>query len=533
MTRTLSLAVLLLLSTTASAQFGALTFTLGPIERIGSSDIANSFGTLHNSSGLDVRNVSVEVNLTGPLTTYIGGEQSELWNCRNQATPYRLSCTTPLIRAGESTRVQLYVGPLQEARVTLSAQASWQWYEATLYTESYIRSRSFGREVLVTNSGDAGEGSLRAAIEYVNDVCVRDAVPCNIVFRIDAPVPERGWFTILPNTPLPAITAPELEIDGSSQTRFSGDTNPHGPEIALDGSGLGTGHGLELAGSGTVEVRNLAIGGFPWVGIAVTRDSFSRSIISDNYIGTDATGTRALPNRSRGVVFQLPASEFNVTNNIISGNGRSGVFIEGGYSVTLEENRIGVGVDGQPLPNGAAGVLIGPQTTDILLRRNTIAHNTKFGVAVAPEVARFALVENSITRNGFIGIDRGLDGFSGYENDDSDIYHAKIPPPRIESATYDPSTNRTSVIGTYNDANDHWGTWKVTLFRSTVNDGQGEAVLGHTAAINGTGTFRLSVWGDFTGQFITATGQRALFLGLSGDWFWTSEFSEAVKVLPQ
>ena len=530
MTRTLSLAVLLLLSTTASAQFGALEFNLGPIERIGSSGIANSFGTLHNNSGLDVPDVSLEIDLTGPLKTYIGGETSELWNCRNLETPYKLVCTTPVIRAGESMRVQLYVGPLQQARVTLSGRARWQWYEATLYTEPAIRSRSFGREVVVTNSGDAGAGSLRAAIEYANDVCARDAVACNIVFRIDGPVPERGWFTIFPNTPLPAITAPEIEIDGSSQTRFSGDTNPHGPEIALDGSALGIGHGLELTGTGIAEVRHLAIGGFPWIGIAVKRQSFG-SVISDSYIGTDATGTRALPNGSRGIVFNLPASEFDVTNNVISGNGRSGVFIEGGYSVTLEENKIGVGVDGRPLPNGAAGVLIGPQATDILLRRNTIAHNTKFGVAVAPQVATFALVDNSITRNGFIGIDRGLDGFSGYETDDFDLTNAKIGPPRIVSATFNPLANTTTVIGTYNEANDHWGTWKVALFRNTVNDGQGEFVFGQTAAIDGI--FRFTTRGDFTGQFITATGRRDLYLGFSGYWFWTSEFSEAVEVLPQ
>ena len=69
MPRALSLVVLLLLSTTASAQFGALQFTLGPIERIGTSDIANTFGTLHNSSGFDVQNVTVQINLNGPLTT--------------------------------------------------------------------------------------------------------------------------------------------------------------------------------------------------------------------------------------------------------------------------------------------------------------------------------------------------------------------------------------------------------------------------------------------------------------------------------
>ena len=314
----------------------------------------------------------------------------------------------------------------------------------------------------------------------------------------------------------------------SSQTLFSSDTNPLGPEIALDGSALYFGHGLEIGGAGIAVVRNLAIGGFPWNGIAITRDSFARSVIADNYIGTDATGTRALPNGDRGLTFDLPASEFDVTNNIISGNGRSGVFIASTYSVTLGENRIGTGADDLPLPNGAAGVLIGPQARDVLLRRNTIAHNTKFGVAVATETAQFALVDNSITGNGFIGIDRGLDGFSGYENDETDILRTKIPPPRLVSATFNPAANTTTVVGTYYNSFEAYGTWNITLFRNTVNDGQGEAVLGHTAAFNER--FTLTVPGDLRGQFITATGQRKLFLGWSGDWFWTSEFSEAVEV---
>ena len=532
-TRTLTLVVLLFLSTTAFAQFDALTMSFGPIERIGDSDIANSFVTVHNSSYLDVPNVYVRVNLTNsyvPETTYIGGQNDELWTCQNDETPFRLVCSAPLIPAGQSVRLQLYVGPIKpESRVTLSGNAIWQWYEAQPFSETVTQTRSFGREVGVTNSGDAGPGSLRAAIEYANDACTRDAVPCRIVFRIDAPVPERGWFTILPNTPLPAITsAPHIEIDGASQTLFSGDTNPLGPEVALDGSALYFGHGLEIGGTGIAVVRNLTIGGFPWNGIAVTRDSYARSVIEGNYIGTDATGARALPNGGRGITFDLPASEFDVINNIVSGNARSGVFIAGAYSVTLEENTIGRGSDGRPLPNGAAGVLIGPQVTEALLRRNTIANNTKFGVAVATEAAQFALVDNSITGNGFIGIDRGLDGFSGYENNDFDVYHAKIPPPRVMSATFNPAANRTTIIGTYNDANDYWGRWKITLFRNTVNDGQGEFVLGHTAAISGT--FRLELPGDLRGQFITATGQRELVLGYSGYWYWTSEFSEAVEV---
>lgn len=518
--RSLFLAVLLLLSTAAFAQTGALTFTLGPIEMIGTSDIANSFGTLTNRSNLDITNVTLDVDLHAPLATYIAGQNDASWTCQNDISPYRLVCTNPLIRAGESSQLQIYVGPIQESRVQLFAQARWQYFEAQLRTEPAYQTRSFGREVLVTNSGDAGPGSLRAAIEYANATCTDESLPCRIVFNIPPPVPSSGWYTILPNTPLPALTATDIEIDGATQTNFTGNTNPLGPEIALDGSGVGIGHGLRLEGQGLVFVRNLAIGGFAWDGIAVSRDSFARSVIADNYIGTDATGTHAVPNGSRGITFDLPASEFDVTHNLISGNARSGVFIAGAYSITLQENTIRA--------NGAAGVLIGPQATTTLLRRNVIANNTKFGVAIAPEVNRYSLVDNSITGNGFIGIDRGLDGFSGYENDDQIVTAAKIPPPRLLSATYEPRNNETTIVGEYYGESDHWGTWTMTLFRNTTNDGQGEFVLGHTVANNGT--FRFVVPGDLRGQFITATGQRAMFLGLSGDWTWTTEFSEPVQV---
>ena len=527
MPRSQVLALLLSFAGSAAAQTDALTFTLGPIERIDDTDIARSFGVLHNR-GLDIHDVTVNVDLTGPRTTYIGGESDSGWSCRNGQTPYVLHCTTPLIRAGESKTLQIYVGPLREARVHLAAQASWQSFEAVLYSPVSHQNGALAREFVVSNSGDPGAGSLRAAIDASNEECARDQVPCSIVFQIDAPVPERGWHTIIPNTPLPAITAPDIEIDGATQTRFSGDTNPLGPEVALDGSALWAGHGLQIAGTGLAFVSNLAIGGFPWHGIAVTRDSFASSRIESNYIGTDATGTRAHPNRSRGIAFDLPASDFEVTHNIISGNGRSGVFIAGAFNVTLTENQIGTGTAGVAIPNGASGVFVGDDASDILLRRNTIAHNAWFGVALSQRVARFTLLENSITRNGFIGIDRGLDGFSGYHFDDLDVRNASIPPPRLLSAIYDPAADRTTITGRYRPERDHEGIWEFSLFASTVGDGQGETFLGTTSTANGTFTF--NVTGNLSGRFITATGRRYLRIGLSGDWFWTSEFSEPIEV---
>lgn len=509
MTRSLTLAVLLLLSTIASAQQpGFLTVSLPPFEYIGESDIARGFATVRNDTGADIRDVLVRVHMAAAPTVFLGGE-----GCVNFETPDVVHCAMPLIRAGESIPLQLYIGPIREARVYLTAQVAAN----TPPVSAVRRTVSFPRDFAVTNTGDEGPGTLRDAIERVNRDCLGYGLPCRIAFHIDQPVPASGWHTILLNSPLPGIMTPDVEIDGATQTQFGGDTNPLGPEITLDGSGLGAGHGLVLTGRGFVSVSNLAIGGFPWDGIAVLREGFSGSVIADNYIGTDASGTKALPNRSRGITFNRPSSNFEVRHNLISNNIRSGVFAAGVYNLVLSENTIRA---------NSAGIFLGPETHDVRVERNSIVENAQFGVAIGPATSSYNLVDNSITRNGFMGIDRGIDG-PGYEPDSRDPIRAYVDPPQLLSAHYDPSANTTTIAGTYFDARVQYSMWELTLFRNTVNDGQGEAVIGHTTASNGM--FSLTVPGDLRGQFITATGQLTLLIE-TGPYYWTGEFSEAIEV---
>lgn len=512
MTRSLTLVVLLFLSSIAAAQPGPggdlTVLPLPSFEYIGDSNIARGFALIRNRTGAEVRDAILTVRMTGPLTTYIGGD-----GCTNTDTPYELQCTIPLIRPGQILPLQLYIGPIREARVFLRAQVIWNGP----VSPAVFKTVSFPRDFVVTNTGDEGPGTLRDAIERVNHDCLEYGLPCRIAFHIDQPVPANGWYTIYPNTPLPGIITPDVEIDGATQTQFGGNTNVLGPEIMLDGSALGIGHGLILAGRGFVSVTNLAIGGFPWDGIAVLREGFSGSTIADNYIGIDA-GAQPRPNRSRGITFNRPSSFFEVRHNRISSNVRSGVFIAGAYQVRVSENTISA---------NSAGVFLAPDSHEVTVEGNYIVDNAQFGVAVAPETTAYRLVDNSITRNGFIGIDLGLDGFSGYDGDDSVLSRAKVPPPRLLSATYDPVTDATTITGLYSDYRVQYGSWEITLYRSSVNDGQGEAPFGHTTARNGIFTFTVS--GDFRGQFITATGFHQLLIEV-GPYYWTSEFSEAVEV---
>jgi hypothetical protein len=509
-----SLVVLLLLSTVVTfsaaalpAQEGTLTIELPSFEYLGDSDIAHGFATLRNTGQKDVYDSVVSVRMNGAPTIYLGGD-----GCVNGDTPHTLSCSVPFIAAGASRTIQLYLGPIREARVFLAATAVWN---GPVNAEAK-RTVSFPRDYVVTNTGDEGPGSLRAAIDAVNADCDL-GIPCRIAFHIGAPVPPNGWFTIYPNTPLPEITAADIEIDGATQTQFGGDTNPLGPEIELNGAATGVGHGLVLGGRGFASISNLAIGGFPWDGIAVQRNAFSESTITNNYIGTDASGTRALPNLSRGITFNRPAIDFDVTHNLIAHNVRAGVFVAGGFNLLFAENTIRA---------NSAGIFLGPDSHDIRVERNSIRENTQFGVAVGPATASYELVDNSITRNGFMGIDRGLNG-PGYEPDERDPVIAHVAPPRVLSARYDPIANITTITGTYFDDRMYFA-WEVALFQSSVNDGQGEEPIGRATVTNGA--FSLTVPGDRRGKFITATGQLTLTIEIGGPYHWTSEFSEAIEV---
>jgi hypothetical protein len=80
---------------------------------------------------------------------------------------------------------------------------------------------------LVTNTGDAGAGSLRQAILDSNGTPGRNeidfAIPASTAANLDVPVPgfdpvNQTW-TITPLTPLPTITNPVI-IDGYSQAQF-------------------------------------------------------------------------------------------------------------------------------------------------------------------------------------------------------------------------------------------------------------------------------------------------------------------------
>ncbi len=178
----------------------------------------------------------------------------------------------------------------------------------------------------VTNSNDSEPGSLRPAIEDANGDGAR---PHTIVFNIPRSDPrfDGAVFTIAPFSSLPNVNG-GTAIDGSTQTAFSGDTNPEGPEVVLDGNSL-VPIGLTLSGDGNT-VDSLVVQGFVDSGIYAGWEtdrtpSFNR--IVNNYFGTDASGTAPAPNGIGILIrgYASPSEQANsnlIEDNLISGNVR-------------------------------------------------------------------------------------------------------------------------------------------------------------------------------------------------------------------
>lgn len=229
-----------------------------------------------------------------------------------------------------------------------------------------------------------------------------------------------GVQTITVASNLPPITATNVTIDGTTQSGIGGV-----PLIQLSGNGTPT-IGIDIQGS-TDTVNGLIINGFTAVGI---NDSGSRFNMSNNYIGTNSTGSAAAAN-GEGVLIVNTGAPI-ISSNVISGNTNNGIDIINSFFNIVFANKIGVGADGiTALPNGGAGVSISNNSRGSLIgngksgNSNIIANNGGAGVVIgntpADTSSTNAVLNNSIYNNAAsstkLGIDLGNDGVTPNSTD--------------------------------------------------------------------------------------------------------------------
>lgn len=498
-----------------------------------SSGVGNDTRVGENVSPRDIR---VEYTATNAVIERI--EAPSILSCSiDGATAV---CTAP------SLILEYDFESIRDIRVTLRASGDRRGDAAVLsmrassnlpdFNDANSRTQSAVRVIRwieVKTAADEGAGSLRDAMEQANATCTPG--PCRIVFEIPGPVPAEGWFTITPSRPFPPLTSSRISIEGTRQTAFTGDTNPAGPEVAIDGRFAH--HGLELLNRCESVVEGLAIGNFDAnQAIRMTApdscpefDRADRREIARNHIGVDPSGTVAWPNR-RGI--SANDSGVLVSKNVISHNTYSGIWMMRG-PIRIRENRFE--------HNGASGIFLGPQTTFAEVLENTIAEHREMGVAVARGAREIDIRQNAMKNNGGLGIDWGLDGVSPVDGDDSNFGASNAPV--LLTARYIASEDRTVVnlvlktspLGPYMNGG------SLDFYANEGPDGDGERWIGSHIHPDLSKPVVVSLFGDHRGKWINATWTRAYFdfaetppgpkaEALFGGHSMTSELSNAVLV---
>jgi CSLREA domain-containing protein len=319
---------------------------------------------------------------------------------------------------------------------------------------------------------------------------------------------------------------------------------------AAGNAALGNDNGIWLIDADNVVVggsdsaqRNVISGNDQW-GILIQGGS-NLNVVQGNYIGTNISGTAAVPNDLDGVKIQDAANNLlggtgDGQGNVISGNSRHGIYLQfdGATGNTIQGNNIGSNAaEDAPLPNAQNGIALdddaagnsigGAATGDAFGEGNLIANNGGDGVYLtATAGSNNSIRGNQIIGNNGLGIDLGVNGVTLNDTNDGDagtngLQNFPVLEP-IESLT------GTVINGTLNSTPGE----NFTLdFYSTVAcdaSGYGEAAtyLGRVSggtADSGNGSFSFSLPGQFlAGQYIVGTATP-----LNGS---TSEFSACAPV---
>jgi hypothetical protein len=349
-------------------------------------------------------------------------------------------------------------------------------------------------------------------------------------------------------------------------------TAPSGLSSIPNGEGVSAVSGILTTGiliGGTDPAARNVISGNDDVGIGTSTRNVA---ILNNYIGVDATGAAALPNRYAGVFAGNGSQNVDVgasgAGNVISGTAIRGSG-GGGYGVVVSlaisdvrvrGNLIGLDAAGMnPIPNtnsgvhivGTPGVIVGglnagegnriehngwygvetgtlfSSTIGARIEGNSIRDNAAAGIAVIGASTTGTIISrNSVDGNGGLGIDLAADGVTANDSLDPDTGPNQLQ--NFPQLTAPASSGPTAIAGTLNST--PLTQFTIEFFSSPAADpagfGEGATYLGSTMvttdpAGNASFTFVVPVT-VAAGEVLSATAT-----GPSG----TSEFSAAIAIV--
>jgi len=210
----------------------------------------------------------------------------------------------------------------------------------------------------VINAEDSGPGSLRQAILDANATPEMNSIEFNIS--------PGGHQTIRTFSRLPTITRPVV-IDGTSQPGYTS-----APLIELTGDA----GGLSIT-AGNSTVRGMIINN---VSRGIDLEVNGGNVIVGNYLGTDFTGRLALGDFEGVTIIGSANNRIGGTTagerNLISGNTDYGIRIQNANNNIVEGNLIGTDITGtSAIPNQFQAVLISGGSNNVIGGPNQGARN--------------------------------------------------------------------------------------------------------------------------------------------------------------
>ena len=222
----------------------------------------------------------------------------------------------------------------------------------------------------VTNLNDHGAGSLRQAMLNANSTVGADTINFNVAGIIK-----------LTSGALPAVTD-NVNIDGTTAPGFAG-----APRVEVDYNGFG-GLQFQAAAAGSA-LESLALVHSSGAGIKL--NGGGHILIAGNYIGLALNGNTVAANKGNGI--ELVKSVSNTIGgvaaadrNVVSGNRKNGIYVNGGSSNQILGNYIGSDSTGA-LDRGNAGsgvVLTGGSQRNTIggLKANAVSGNDGNGIEI-------------------------------------------------------------------------------------------------------------------------------------------------------
>jgi hypothetical protein len=262
---------------------------------------------------------------------------------------------------------------------------------------------------VVTTTADFGSGSLRAAIYYATDhpgatirfnIATNDPGFSNGVFNLHLtgllpPLVANG--TVIDGSTQPGFAGrPLIVLNGSRMI----------PEAYAPGTATGL-----LIYAASCQVKNLSFQNFNWNGLTLLYADATNNTISGCWFGLDFSGTNAAPNAYQGILIANGANwnVIGGTNalarNVLSGNSQYGIFITDSNTTgnIVLGNYIGTDASGSnAVPNGLSGVFIGNGTSGNIvggtntLARNILSGNSQYGVILTSNTTGNVVLGNYI-----------------------------------------------------------------------------------------------------------------------------------------